>query len=50
MGRALAKRAPLVHEFWVIPRADHNDTYDLGGAAYAQRVRQFVERATAVSR
>ena len=50
MGRALAKRAPLVHEFWVIPRADHNDTYTLGGDAYAKRVRQFVERATAVTR
>ena len=50
MGRALAKRAPLVHEFWVIPRADHNDTYALGGDAYAKRVRQFTERATAVTR
>ncbi len=50
MGRALAKRAPLVSEFFVIPRADHNDTYTLGGAAYAQRVRLFVERATAVTR
>jgi len=49
MGRALAKRAPLVHEFWVIPRADHNDTYGLGGEAYAKRVRQFTERATAVT-
>jgi len=50
MGRALAKRAPLVHEFWVIPRADHNDTYAMGGDAYAKRVRQFTERATVVSR
>jgi len=50
MGRALARRAPLVHEFWVIPRAGHNETYELGGAAYAQRVRRFVERATAVTR
>ena len=50
MGRALAKRAPLVHEFFTIPRADHNDTYALGGEAYAARVRQFTERATAVTR
>jgi fermentation-respiration switch protein FrsA (DUF1100 family) len=50
MGRALAKRAPMVHEFWVIPRADHNDTYAMGGDAYGKRVRQFVERATAVTR
>ena len=50
MGRALAKRAPLVNEFWVIARAGHNDTYALGGDAYAKRVRLFVERATAVSR
>jgi fermentation-respiration switch protein FrsA (DUF1100 family) len=50
MGRALAKRAPLVEEFMVIPRAGHNETYTLGGAAYAQRVRRFVERATAVTR
>ncbi len=50
MGRVLAKRAPLVSEFLVIPRADHNDTYTLGGAGYAQRVRQFTERATAVTR
>jgi hypothetical protein len=50
MGRALAKRAPLVNEFWVIPRAGHNDTYAIGGDAYATRVRRFVERATAVTR
>ena len=50
MGRALAKRAPQLHEFFVIPRAGHNETYELGGAAYAQRVRRFVERATAVTR
>jgi fermentation-respiration switch protein FrsA (DUF1100 family) len=50
MGRALAKRAPLVHEFWVIPGADHNDTYTMGGDAYAKRVQQFTERATAVTR
>ena len=50
MGRALARKAPLVQEFWVIPRAGHNETYELGGAPYAQRVRRFVERATAVTR
>jgi fermentation-respiration switch protein FrsA (DUF1100 family) len=46
MGRALAARAPRVEKFVVIPRADHNDTYDAGGAEYARRVREFVERVT----
>jgi fermentation-respiration switch protein FrsA (DUF1100 family) len=50
MGRALAARAPRVEEFLVIPGADHNDTYDLGGAAYASRVRQFVEHVTGEKR
>ena len=50
MGRALAARAPRVAEFFVIPRADHNDTYDMGRAEYVRRVRQFVERVTAVTR
>lgn len=50
MGRALAARAPRVEEFLVIPRADHNDTYGMGGVAYAGRVRDFVERVVAVKR
>ncbi len=46
MGRALAARAQHVREFFVIPRADHNDTYDMGDEAYAGRVRGFVEEVT----
>lgn len=46
MGRALAARVSRAESFVVIPGADHNDTYDFGGEAYARRVRQFVEHVT----
>lgn len=46
MGRAVAARAPQLREFFVIPRADHNDTYDQGDEEYVRRVAQFVERVT----
>ena len=50
MGRALAARTPMQDELVVIPQARHNDTYDVGGARYAQKLRQFFDRMTAVRR
>jgi len=46
MGRELASRTRTPAEFYVIVGADHNGTYDVGGAEYARRVREFVARMT----
>jgi fermentation-respiration switch protein FrsA (DUF1100 family) len=46
MGRVLAARARQPSEFFIIPGADHNDTYDVGGEEYSRRVRRFVEHVT----
>ena len=46
MGRALAERLGARGELYVIPGADHNETYDVGGAAYVAKVRAFVARVT----
>ncbi len=50
MGRALAARTPKPAEFFEIAGADHNDTYDRGGAEYVRRFQAFVARATGASR
>ncbi len=34
-------------EEWVIAGAEHNSTYEVGGAEYVRRVRDFVQRAVA---
>jgi fermentation-respiration switch protein FrsA (DUF1100 family) len=47
MGRALAARAGARGELFIIPSADHNETYDLGGAEYVRRVKAFVARVVA---
>ncbi len=46
MGRALAARAGQVRDFWVIPGADHNETYLRGGDEYVRRFAAFVEGVT----
>jgi pimeloyl-ACP methyl ester carboxylesterase len=42
MGRAVAE-AGHAEEFYVIEGSGHNDTYDIGGDAYRQRVHRFLE-------
>lgn len=46
MGRALAERVGARGELYLIPGADHNDTYDVGGEDYVRRVKAFVARVT----
>lgn len=46
MGQALAAAARNQAGFVVIMRADHNDTYDMGGEGYVSRVRDFVAQTT----
>jgi fermentation-respiration switch protein FrsA (DUF1100 family) len=43
MGQELFKQAPLPKQFYSIPRAGHNDTYDAGGEQYWQKWREFVQ-------
>jgi fermentation-respiration switch protein FrsA (DUF1100 family) len=43
MGMELFDRAPQPKSFHSIAGAGHNDTYDVGGAPYWQRWREFVE-------
>ena len=45
-GRALAQAAGPRAEFWAIPGADHNETYDAGGNEYVRRFKTFVAHAT----
>jgi fermentation-respiration switch protein FrsA (DUF1100 family) len=44
MGESLAAAAPGPVEFVTIPGASHNSTYDVGAAAYRDRLTQFVTR------
>jgi fermentation-respiration switch protein FrsA (DUF1100 family) len=43
LGRELYEAAPNPKEFLTIPGAGHNDTYQVGGPAYFQRLREFCE-------
>jgi fermentation-respiration switch protein FrsA (DUF1100 family) len=43
LGRQLYEAAPNPKEFLTIPGAGHNDTYQVGGPAYFQRLRGFCE-------
>jgi fermentation-respiration switch protein FrsA (DUF1100 family) len=43
MGRAIAE-AGHAEELYVIERAGHNDTYDVGGAGYREKMWGFLER------
>ena len=42
MGRRVAEAAPQQKEFVMIEGAGHNETYDLGGHAYRDKLAQFV--------
>lgn len=42
MGRELFESAPQPKSFYSIPRAGHNDTYELGGERYWQQWREFI--------
>lgn len=42
MGRRVAEAAPGSKEFVLIQGAGHNETYDLGGRAYRDKLAQFV--------
>ena len=42
-GRALFEAANTPKEFYVIPSADHNDTYLVGGTAYWGKLREFID-------
>ncbi|HUK62253.1 MAG TPA: alpha/beta family hydrolase, partial [Dongiaceae bacterium] len=41
-GREIARAAGARAEFWAIPGADHNETYDAGGDEYVRRFKTFV--------
>ena len=42
-GRTLFEAANTPKEFYVIPGADHNDTYLVGGTAYWEKLREFID-------
>ena len=44
LGRKLFEKANEPKEFFTLRGAHHNDTYEVGGQAYAQKVRQFIGR------
>jgi fermentation-respiration switch protein FrsA (DUF1100 family) len=43
MGKELFENAPQAKSFYSISGGGHNDTYDVGGTAYWQRWREFIE-------
>jgi hypothetical protein len=47
MGRALAAAAGGPADLWIVPDADHNTVWEVGGDAYAARFHSFVARVTA---
>jgi len=44
MGNELFERASSAKQFYSIPGAGHNDTYDVGGAAYWQQWQKFLQQ------
>jgi fermentation-respiration switch protein FrsA (DUF1100 family) len=44
LGKAVFEAAPQPKEFYLVPGADHNDLYIVGGAPYFQRLKQFVQK------
>jgi fermentation-respiration switch protein FrsA (DUF1100 family) len=44
LGKAVFEAAPQPKEFYLVPGADHNDLYVVGGATYFQRLKQFVQK------
>jgi uncharacterized protein len=45
MGKAVAEAAPGAVEFVMIEGAGHNDTYEMGGIAYKEKMAEFVRGA-----
>ena len=45
LGRQVFEAAKPPKSFYVIPGADHNNTYQIGGAAYFRRCAEFVQAA-----
>ena len=45
MGRAVANAAPGPVEFVAIAGSDHNETYEIGGQAYREKMWEFVRTA-----
>jgi hypothetical protein len=44
LGKAVFEAAPQPKEFYLVPGADHNDAYIVGGVPYFQRLKQFVQK------
>jgi uncharacterized protein len=49
LGRRLFEAANEPKEFFTINGAHHNDTYEIGGEAYFQAIREFIDRTISVS-
>jgi fermentation-respiration switch protein FrsA (DUF1100 family) len=49
VGRRLFEAANEPKEFFTIKGAHHNDTYEIGGEAYFQAIRQFINRTITVN-
>jgi hypothetical protein len=47
MSRQVAAAAAGPADLWIVPDADHNTVWELGGDAYARRFHAFVARVTA---
>lgn len=46
LGRRLFEAAPQPKQFEVLYGAGHNDTFEMGGAAYPAQIRGFLDRVT----
>ena len=47
LGRQVFDAEKPPKEWYVIPGADHNDTYEVGGVSYFRRLGEFIKRALA---
>lgn len=48
LGRQVFETAKPPKDWYVIPGADHNNTYEVGGPAYFRRLGEFIKKALAV--
>ena len=48
LGRQVFEAAKPPKDWYVIPGADHNNTYEVGGSAYFRRLGEFIKKALAV--
>jgi fermentation-respiration switch protein FrsA (DUF1100 family) len=46
LGKQVFEAAPAPKSLYVVPGAHHNDLYQVGGKAYFQRLKRFVEEVT----